>query len=124
MKNNTAGFTLIEVMIALAIIAISLTAVIKATSQNIKDVIYLQNKMTAHWVALNVMNQARAGLLKISGQSDKLEQETTMLGAKWAWTAVTSDTPNPHIKEIHVNVLREPEHQQMVSLMSYIYVKQ
>lgn len=124
MKNKTAGFTLIEVMIALAIIAISLTAVIKATSQNIKDVIYLQNKMTAHWVALNVMNQARVGLLKISGQSDKLEQETKMLGGTWAWTAATSDTPNPRIKEIHVKVFREPEHQQMVNLMSFIYVKQ
>jgi general secretion pathway protein I len=123
MKNNAAGFTLIEVMIALAIISISLTAVIKATSQNIKDTIYLQNKMTAHWVGLNVMNQARVGLLKISSQSDNLEQDTKMLGVKWSWTAYTNDTPNPRIKEIHVKVYRQPEHQQLANLMSFVYVK-
>jgi general secretion pathway protein I len=122
-KNNAAGFTLIEVMIALAIISISLTAVIKATSQNIKDTIYLQNKMTAHWVGMNVINQARAGLIKVSSQANNLEEETEMLGSKWAWTAYTKDTPNPRIKEIHVEVDSLPEKKQMANLMSYLYAK-
>jgi general secretion pathway protein I len=122
-KNNASGFTLIEVMIALAIISISLTAVIKATSQNIKDTIYLQNKMTAHWVGMNVMNQVRVGLLKVSSQANNLEEETEMLGSKWAWTAYTKDTPNPQIKEIHVEVVSLPEKKQMANLMSFLYAK-
>lgn len=68
--NKRAGFTLIEVLIALAILSISLTAIIKATSQNIKDTAYLQEKTLALWVGLNELNEARAGYIRLPEQPD------------------------------------------------------
>ena len=50
MLNKNFGFTLIEVLIALTILSIALTAIIISTSQNIKDTFYLQNKNTAEQV--------------------------------------------------------------------------
>ena len=123
-KNNPlAGFTLIEVLIALAILSIALTAIIKATSQNIKDTIYLQDKTIAHWVGLSVMNEARAGMLKLSAQSEKITDETETLGEKWTWDAALKATRNPHITEIDVDVYRRSDNAKLASLVSYSYVE-
>jgi general secretion pathway protein I len=67
------GFTLIEVLIALAILSIALTAIIKATSQNIRDTAYIQHKMIAHYVALDVINAARAGLINLPTDDGKAD---------------------------------------------------
>ncbi len=119
-KQSNAGLTLIEVLIALAILSIALTAIIHSTSQNIKSTVYLQNKMIAVWVGTEVMNEIRAGVLKpVDG---RLTQETEMLGQTWSWQATLNPTPNPKIKEIHVEVLQPPNDKKLVQLMSYIYV--
>jgi general secretion pathway protein I len=97
--NKSAGFTLIEVLIALAILSISLTAIIKSTSQNIKDTIYLQDKTIANWVAMNALNEARLGLTKIPVEPGKLEHEASMLGEQWVSRSYYTSTPNPHIRE-------------------------
>lgn len=121
MKNST-GFTLIEVLVALAILAIALTAVIKSTSQNIKDNVYLQNKTIANWVGTNVINEARAGLVKLPEAPGKLEAETTMLNRKWLWHASVEPTPNTQIKKIIVEVNQATNEAKLAHLESFIYV--
>ncbi|MDR3492524.1 MAG: type II secretion system minor pseudopilin GspI [Gammaproteobacteria bacterium] len=118
--KKISGFTLIEVLIALAIISIALTAIIKATSQNIRDTAYLQDKMIAHWVGLQVINEVRADVLKLSNSS--LSNETEMLGKNWQWQASLADTPNPAIKKIDVSVSRKDEDKKLLTLSSYKYV--
>ena len=120
-NNKLAGFTLIEVLIALAILSISLTAIIKSTSQSIKDTIYLQDKTIAHWVGLQVINAARIGLLNLSSQAAKKTAETDMLGEKWTWEAELKPTQNPHITEIDVNVFRQSDNAKLAVLVSYSY---
>lgn len=110
MPRNMSGLTLIEVLIALAIIAISLTAVIKAASQNIRANSYLQNKTIALWVAQNVMNEVQLGLLKVSEGRDTETGSTEMLGQAWYYRASEQATGNASIKKIEVKVYsREPE---------------
>jgi general secretion pathway protein I len=118
--KNSLGFTLIEVLVALAIIGIALTAVIKATSQNIKDTQYLQQKIIANWVATSVMNEARAGLINLS-KTDEISDETDMLNQSWIWKASLEDTPNPNIKSLHVTVFRKDSDQELANLSSYLY---
>ncbi len=60
------GLTLIEVLIALAIVGIAMTAIIKATSQNIRSTAYLQNKLIAMWVGQQVSNEMLAGITSSS----------------------------------------------------------
>lgn len=121
MKNKITGFTLIEVLIALAIISIALTAVIKAASQNIKDTFYLQEKTIANWVGADIMNQARLNLIKLPLKPEKEEQEQETLGETWQWQAYLASTPNPHIREVHVLVFKQSDH-PLANLVSYIYV--
>jgi general secretion pathway protein I len=50
---RTGGFTLIEVLVALAIVAIGMAAVLGALSSSGGTIIYLHDKTLAEWVALN-----------------------------------------------------------------------
>ncbi len=102
--NNVVGLTLIEVLVALAIIAIALTAVIKATAQNIRGTDYLQKKTIALWVAEQAMSEARVGLLKTSSDSRNDSHPTNMLGMDLYWHAIQTTTPSKRIKKITVNV--------------------
>lgn len=123
---QAAGLTLIEVMIALSIVGIALTAVIKATSQNIRSTTYLQSKSEALWVGQEVMNEARVGVITLPNAPDSLKQKTLMLGQDWYWQAALEDTPNKRIKKVTVQVYQsDPEENTearvLISLESYLY---
>lgn len=116
------GLTLIEVLIALAIIGIALTAVIKATSQTIKSTSYLQDKTMAAWVAQEIIGEAKTGLIHVPNAPDHLLDKTKMLGRTWYWQASLEKTPNRHINKIVVNVYKNKndEENPMMNLESYI----
>lgn len=118
---KTQGFTLIEVLIALAILSIALTAIIKSTTQNINDTRYLQQKTIANWVSQLVMNRALSGVLKLNASTDGDSATTDMLGQKWPWKASLTTTPNPHINKIHVTVY-DNNQKTLANLESYLYV--
>lgn len=120
MRNNR-GLTLIEVMIALAIISIALTAIIKATAQNIKDTQYLQNKTIAGWVGSEVMSKIQLGLIPLPLSEEPMEEETRMLNHDWLWQGHLENTPNSHIKKIVVIVLQKNSAQKYIQLTGYLY---
>ena len=125
-RKFAAGMTLIEVLIALAIVAIVLTAVIKTVTQSIRATSYLQNKTIAMWVGVQAINEARLGLLALSPASDKEAYQTTMLGREWYWQGGQTETPNKRIRKIIINVFAtNPENAEeatpLVTLESYVY---
>lgn len=119
-----AGLTLIEVLIALAIISIAMTAVIKATSQNINSTGYLQKKTIAMYVGQQAINEVRANVLK-GGSSGNQKLTTEMLGREWLWQTEEEETPNNRIKKIIVKVYeneaQEDEGSPIITLESYVY---
>lgn len=123
LRNYHLGLTLIEVLIALAIISIALTAIIKAATQNIRSTQYLQNKTIAMWVGNEVLNEARVNLLAWDG-GNKLEKDTNMLGQIWYWQASQEATSNTKIKIVKVKVFdKEPDADDvpLADLETYVY---
>jgi general secretion pathway protein I len=118
---NNRGFTLIEVLLALVILSIALTAILQATVQNIKDTRYLQQKTIAHWVGSQIINEARAGILKLPAVPAVLKEKTWMLNEKWSWQAYLNSTPNPHIQKISVDVYPRTGPNKLIHLISYLY---
>jgi general secretion pathway protein I len=119
--QNKAGFTLIEVLIALVILSIALTAIIKSTSQNIKDTLYVQKKTIALLVGNQVMNEILVGLRKPPIAPDTLKNKTTMLNENWTWEASLKPTPTQHVQEINVDVFQRTH---LIHLVSYLYAQQ
>lgn len=119
--RNHSGLTLIEVLIALAILAIALTAIIKSSSQNIKDNVYLENKIIANWVGNDLINQVRAGLVKIPAAPSQYKQDVTVLGRSWTVQADITATPNSKIQEILVDVYPQGSDHRVTHLAGYLY---
>lgn len=105
-QKSPSGFTLVEVLIALAIIAIALTALMKSIAQNVGNTQRIKQKTVSHWVALQGVAMVQSGLLHInSGQ--ETTQDTTLLGEHWFWRVKVSKTPQKSIQLLTVSVSSE-----------------
>ncbi len=58
-RQSQRGFTLIEVLVALAIVAIGMAALLSALSSSADSASYLRDKTFAEWVALNRIEEVR-----------------------------------------------------------------
>ncbi|HEX4045000.1 MAG TPA: type II secretion system minor pseudopilin GspI [Gammaproteobacteria bacterium] len=121
-KRKIRGLTLIEVLIALAIISIALTAIIKATSQSIRATDHLQNKTIAMWIGERLLNEARMGLLVLPEDEDTARKSLFVLDKTWYWQGYQTATDNQHIKKIVVQVFaRDTEEQTpLIQFESYV----
>ncbi|MCL9684613.1 GspI family T2SS minor pseudopilin variant LspI [Legionella maioricensis] len=102
-NQKISGFTLIEVLLALTIIAIALTALLKATAQNIENTHRIKEKAIGHWVAMQGVSMIQLNLLQLN-QSQESTQATTMLGQQWYWRAKFSATPIKQMQQITISV--------------------
>ena len=103
MDNSTIkGFTLVEVLLALAVIAIALTALLKATGQNIDNTHRVKNKTISHWVAMQGVTMIQLKLIQVN-QSQESTQVTKMLGERWYWRAKISTTPLKTMQKITIS---------------------
>jgi general secretion pathway protein I len=101
-KDINSGFTLVEVLVALAIISISLTAVVKATSSDIDNTFYLEKKAIAHLVANEA--QALIELNSIGFMGNHTDQETKMGNQVWQWSADKTKTDTNKIVRVDITV--------------------
>ncbi len=86
MKTKNSGFTLIEVMVAVGVIAIALPALLFSMMEQIDGTAYLRDKLQAQWVAENTLEEVRIQnhLNGAVPESDKTGEEE--LGdRKWYW---------------------------------------
>ncbi|HVW70571.1 MAG TPA: type II secretion system minor pseudopilin GspI [Steroidobacteraceae bacterium] len=84
------GFTLIEVLVALAIVAIGMAAVLGALTSSANTVIYMKDKTLAQWIALNHIAEQR--LLPQMPPQGKTNGDLEYAGQKWHWRQVTVPT--------------------------------
>lgn len=96
------GFTLIEVLAALVIVALGMMAVIQAVSQTASNSSYLREKTIAHWVAVNRLTEAR--LQQTPPPIDETSDEVEMAGRTWRWTMTVTQTPIETMRRIDISV--------------------
>lgn len=87
-KTFNQGFTLIEVLVALVIIAIALSAIMSASGNQALQTGYLKHKTLAHWVAMNEMTQ-----LMIDDEWPSVGDKngsSNMVNREWFWSRTVS----------------------------------
>jgi len=103
--RRTRAFTLIEVLVALAIVAVALAAGMRALAQSADGATSLKMRTLALWVAQNRLAQAQlADPWPKHGITDGNE---TQAGVPFVWRQTVSDTPNPAFRKIEI-VVAEP----------------
>ncbi|ASQ45781.1 GspI family T2SS minor pseudopilin variant LspI [Legionella clemsonensis] len=117
---NNSGFTLIEVLLALAIIAIALTALLKATAQNVASTQRIQEKAISHWVAMQGVSMVQLGLLTPSS-SQELTESTMMLGQRWFFRVKSSATAIKSVQQITITVSKNQAGPFTTPLIAFRY---
>jgi general secretion pathway protein I len=107
--KHSGGFTLVEVMVALAVVAVALPALLFTLDQQIDGTAYLRERSQAQWVAANRLAEirllsARPGSLRSGRANGELE----MAGQTWFWRSLTEETQIPGFYRVDVNVAAEP----------------
>ena len=116
MKTNLQhGFTLIEVLIALAIVSISLIAIIQTSILTIENADYLKQKTIATWVADNVIANLQLSLV----QAPVTNSPMNMLNHIWYWSAVEDKTADHYVDKLSVAIRQSPQSHPIVTLQSF-----
>ena len=100
--RRAAGFTLLEVLVALVILALSMGALLKTAGDHALLVSDLETRTQAFLVAENQLHRLQAAKQwpEASEQKDVLEQG----GRRWAWQARFENTADPDLKRVIVDV--------------------
>jgi len=101
-RKTNNGFTLLEVMIALFVIAVALGGVIKVMGNAAINSSRLSNKTFAQWVALNRIAKLQIGNQWPKFGTDKGEDE--MASQEWRWVQKTIKTSDKNVKRIELSV--------------------
>jgi len=101
------GFTLLEVLVALAIFAVVAASVLSASARSLKTAARLEDKTFATWLADNRLQQLQfADLPPAEGRE---QGEETYAGRRWLWQTEVQATSEPEMLRVTVRVALRPE---------------
>ena len=102
MSRLQRGFTLVEVLVALAILATALAAASRVSVMMADSSAELRQRLLAGWTAQNRLAelQARQAWPGVGSRSGEAEQA----GLKLTWRETVSSTPNPLFRRIEISV--------------------
>ncbi len=101
-SERTAGFTLVEVMVALAIAGLSLAAVAASISQMVDAGAAMQERTYASWIAQNKITELR--LANVVPEVSQTNGELQYAALEWAWRATISETGVENLFRVEVAV--------------------
>lgn len=99
------GFTLIEVVVAMAIVALGLMAVFRVVNDTVNNATYLRDRSFATWIADNQLVEMR--LATELPSIDETSGRVDYAGQAWHWTATVAQTQVENLRRIDVRVRRE-----------------
>jgi len=98
---KSKGFTLIEVMVALAIVSIGLLATLNAANQETRAALLTQDKMTAFWLMKNKMAEIRIN--EPWPDTRQKKDDVTLFDQIWYWQSTGKKTANPLIRTVTIS---------------------
>lgn len=119
MRQHSAGFTLLEILVALSIVAIGLVAVAKSLVGNVTMTQEVEDRLVANWVASNILAEIR---LERKWRAGSQAQNTvTMAGRTWYTKEKFTATADKDLARVDVSVFSDKStERQSASLFGYI----
>jgi general secretion pathway protein I len=102
MRRAPRGFTLVEVLVALVVVAIGLAALMVAVSGAARTSGYLRDKTLAEWIALNRLTEVRLTINRTADTNDAAEID--FANRTWHYDTRYFDTSVPSMKRVVVRV--------------------
>ncbi len=127
MSRTARGFTLLEVLVALAVLALSLGAAIQAGSAYTRNQAYLRDRTFAEWIARNRLAEAQ-----LSGEWPSIGQQKGEVefplgaspdsGREWRWVMQVTQTPEEDLRRLDIDIfpLDAPESEPLARLSGFL----
>jgi general secretion pathway protein I len=118
--RRQSGFSLIEVLVALAIFAVLASTIAFQTGAFGAQLFRLEEKSIALWLAQNALDEARIAV--DSGNTDELagDDEVEMAGRSWIVLREFADTAVGGFRRIDVSVSLEGEEGTLLTLTGFV----
>jgi general secretion pathway protein I len=113
MTPRDAGFTLIEALVAMAVLAVASAGLIRATSAHIDLIRGVEARTIAGWVAENRLVEAT-----LPG-SPASPATVTMLGRQWQVTSTAKPSDDPELAAVTVTVAPSGATQPLATLRGF-----
>ena len=105
--RRARGFTLLEVLVALAIFAVVAASVLSASARSLKTAARLEDKTFASWLADNRLQEMQ--LADTPPGEGREQGEETYAGRRWLWESDVQATSEPEMLRITIRVAPRPE---------------
>jgi general secretion pathway protein I len=109
------GFTLIEVMLAMAVFAIAGVALLGAAQNNFDSMSLLEQKTVANWVASNQL--VAATLDDTWPPKNNRKGEVEMAGSTWHWLQKVERTQDSQLRQITIEVRKNQRAESAITEM-------
>jgi general secretion pathway protein I len=120
MNSRPSGFTLLEVLVALAIFAIVGAALVKNSAQTVKQTAQLEERTIAMWLAENQLSEIRsAPRIDTNFPSPGTDRaNATMAGHDWELVIDYEATENEDMRRVTVAVFHPDDQDNAVASLT------
>ncbi len=101
-RKQQCGFTLIEILIAMAILAIAMGALLQSAAQNASNAAGLRDRTLAQWVAANKLAELQTQ--KTWSPIGKTKGEMSMANAIWFWQVDVLKVNDDDLRRVEISV--------------------
>lgn len=100
-RSDTSGFTLVEVLVALLVLALALVALQLRMSSYLNDAAYLRDRTLAQWVALNQVELLHiARRLDLPAAKEASAGSVRFAGQQWYWQLQAEGSTVPDASDV------------------------
>lgn len=112
------GFTLLEILVALAVLAIALAAGARLLGQSADNTLALRERLLAQWVAEDRL--ARLQLERRWPALDATDGEAEMGGRRFRWREQAQATPFAQLRRVEVTVAASDNDATLARLATFV----
>jgi len=112
-----SGFTLLEVLIALVVVALALLALTRTAGGQVSSFDALRERTLAGWVAANVLSETR--ITTPFPPVGKRDGRMRMADREWRWTLEVKGTDDPDMRRLDVLVFAGDAQQPSASMSGF-----
>jgi len=116
MRGTDDGFSLIEAMVAMVILAVAGIALVGTTEAHIRRIADLENRAVAGFVAQNRAAELAVGAVALDEDGDGI----AMLGGTWRVRHEIDDTDDPVLARVTISVTSEDDGRRYARYIAFV----
>lgn len=100
--TDRAGFTLIEMLVALAVFGLAAMALLNLAGENTRSAARVETRTLGGLVAENLAVEAMVTPTLADGETSG---EVSLARQAWRWTRTVASTDDPELQRVHISVV-------------------